>query len=83
MLPVYIPSSPCACFCILIPSVPHLPQPCTRQGAGRIIFVDVSSSKYRPSKNMGISQDEAMTTIHAIRPDGLVLMVGVEMYVAR
>ncbi|GLC47460.1 hypothetical protein PLESTF_001899700 [Pleodorina starrii] len=44
------------------------------KGAGRIIFVDVSSSKYRPSKNMGISQDEAMTTIHAIRPDGSVLM---------
>ncbi|KAG2427665.1 hypothetical protein HXX76_012314 [Chlamydomonas incerta] len=43
------------------------------KGAGRIIFVDVSSTKYRPSKNMGISQDEAMTTIHSIRPDGSVL----------
>ena len=46
------------------------------QGVGRIIFVDVSSAKYRPSKNMGITEDEAMTTIHAIRPDGSVLMVG-------
>ncbi|GFR48728.1 hypothetical protein Agub_g10685 [Astrephomene gubernaculifera] len=44
------------------------------KGVGRIIFMDVSSPKYRPSKNMGISQDEAMTTIHAIRPDGSVLM---------
>lgn len=41
--------------------------------AGRMIFVDVSSEKYKPSKNMGISVDEAMTTIHAIRPDGSVL----------
>lgn len=43
------------------------------KGAGRIIFVDVSAGNYRPSKNMGISVDEAMTTIHAIRPDGSVL----------
>lgn len=45
-------------------------------GGGRMIFVDVSSDKYKPSKNMGISVDEAMTTIHAIRPDGSVLQVG-------
>ena len=44
-------------------------------GRGRILFVDVSDSGYNPSLNMGISYDEAMTTIHAVRPDGSVVQV--------
>jgi len=43
------------------------------KGQGRIKFVNIADPAYNPSKNMGISYDEAMTTIHAIRPDGSVL----------
>lgn len=46
-------------------------------GRGRILFVNIADEKYNPSQNMGISYEEAMTTIHAIRPDGSVVQVGI------
>lgn len=40
---------------------------------GKIMLVDISDPSYRPEENANISFDEAMTTIHAIMPDGTVL----------
>lgn len=39
-----------------------------------IRFVDISDLDYNPSANMGIEFEEAMDTIHAVRPDGTVLL---------
>jgi DNA relaxase NicK len=40
------------------------------KGRGRIRFVDISADDYNPKRNMGITYDDAMSTIHAIRPNG-------------
>lgn len=37
---------------------------------GLIQFVNIADPKYDPTKNMGVSYDDAMETIHAIFPDG-------------
>ncbi|KAJ9519535.1 hypothetical protein QJQ45_013457 [Haematococcus lacustris] len=42
-------------------------------GRGKIKFVNIADDSYDPNKNMGIEYEEAMETIHAIRPDGEVL----------
>lgn len=42
-------------------------------GRGRIFFVNIADAHYSPSQNMGISYEEGMETIHAIRPDGSVV----------
>lgn len=41
---------------------------------GLIRFVNIADPDYSPVSHMGISYDEAMETIHAIRPDGSVIM---------
>eukprot|EP00199_Chlamydomonas_sp_CCMP681_P001981 CAMPEP_0119107482 /NCGR_PEP_ID=MMETSP1180-20130426/10462_1 /TAXON_ID=3052 ORGANISM="Chlamydomonas cf sp, Strain CCMP681" /NCGR_SAMPLE_ID=MMETSP1180 /ASSEMBLY_ACC=CAM_ASM_000741 /LENGTH=348 /DNA_ID=CAMNT_0007092977 /DNA_START=181 /DNA_END=1224 /DNA_ORIENTATION=- len=40
---------------------------------GLIKFVNIAEDTYNPSKNMGITYEEAMETIHVIRPDGEVI----------
>lgn len=42
-------------------------------GRGLIRFVNIADPDYDPVSHMGISYDEAMETIHAIRPDGSVI----------
>ena len=37
-----------------------------------IKFVNIADPNYKPKNHMGISYEEAMETIHAIRPDGSV-----------
>lgn len=41
--------------------------------ARRIRFVDISDMDYDPMANMGVEFEDAMSTIHAVRPDGRVL----------
>ncbi|KAI8471497.1 MAG: hypothetical protein J3K34DRAFT_376486 [Monoraphidium minutum] len=41
--------------------------------AGAIRFVDISDVDYDPMANMGVEFEDAMTTIHAVLPDGRVL----------
>jgi len=38
----------------------------SRRGHENIYFEDISLSSFKPAKNMGISYDEAMTTVHVI-----------------
>mmetsp|Transcript_150 Transcript_150/g.543 ORF Transcript_150/g.543 Transcript_150/m.543 type:complete len:242 (-) Transcript_150:269-994(-) len=47
--------------------------------AGKIDFVDISSEDYDPSKNMGLEFETAMKSIHAVLPDGKVIL-GVEVF---
>jgi len=41
---------------------------------GRIAFIDIADLNYDPVQNMGIEYEDAMETIHAILPDGKVLL---------
>ena len=42
-------------------------------GLGRIKFVNIASLKYNPRDNEGVTFEEAMETIHAIKRDGTIL----------
>ncbi|KAF5833143.1 hypothetical protein DUNSADRAFT_10662 [Dunaliella salina] len=42
-------------------------------GRGAVCFVNIADSTYDPSRHMGITYEEAMDTIHAIRSSGEVL----------
>lgn len=42
-------------------------------GKGRIVFVNIASSRYDPEQHAGIAYEDAMASIHAIRPNGEVL----------
>lgn len=37
---------------------------------GRVCFVNIANSQYDPEEHAGISYEEAMETIHAIRASG-------------
>lgn len=39
-------------------------------GQGRILFVNIASSRYDPEQHGGISYEDAMESIHAIRANG-------------
>mmetsp|Transcript_2827 Transcript_2827/g.7391 ORF Transcript_2827/g.7391 Transcript_2827/m.7391 type:complete len:422 (+) Transcript_2827:75-1340(+) len=43
------------------------------RGRGTVYYVDISSFDYDPSRNMGVTYEDAMDTIHAIRSSGEVL----------
>ncbi|KAF5836061.1 hypothetical protein DUNSADRAFT_6531 [Dunaliella salina] len=43
------------------------------RGRGTVCYVDISSHDYDPSRNMGVTYEDAMDTIHAIRSSGEVL----------
>jgi hypothetical protein len=40
------------------------------QGRGIICFVNIADYDYDPSKNMGVTYEEAMDTVHAIHRSG-------------
>lgn len=42
---------------------------------GLIEFVNIADDAYNPRNHMGITYEEAMTTIHALRPDGTIVQV--------
>ena len=44
-----------------------------RDRSGAIDFVDIDAPDYTPSRHQGISYEQAMARIHAIRSDGTVL----------
>jgi len=47
--------------------------------SNKIDFVDIASPSYRAEDNAGISYEQAMRKIHAILPDGRII-VGVEVF---
>ena len=42
--------------------------------AGKICFVDIDAPEYDPSDNAGITYEQGMANIHAILPDGKVVI---------
>lgn len=50
-----------------------------RDKDGRISFVDIADGKYDPDRHAGITFEDAMERIHAILPDGRVI-VDVEVF---
>ena len=43
-------------------------------GEGKVAFVDIADDSYLPSDNANISYEEAMEKIHAILPDGSIVV---------
>lgn len=49
------------------------------EGKDKIQFVDISTDDYSPEDNYGITFEQAMEKIHAVLPDGRII-VGVEVF---
>jgi len=46
----------------------------SRRGASEIFFEDIASPEYSAVRNKGITYEDAMATIHVLKPDGQVLL---------
>lgn len=42
-------------------------------GRGKVVFVDIADDNYSPQENAGIDYETAMTRIHAVLADGIVV----------